>query len=147
MSLLPSSLDHQHLHLPPRFRFPMYVCLLTRRSDSEVPYHRMNCGRLIVNEELRGLARCMCTGYPKAPKNLLLMLELNRLPPYWERDVATLGHWPTLSSSFRIFTLAFTGLVCLLYIFLVSCCKHARFFFFNFESAKLLTFSGLWLAD
>jgi hypothetical protein len=54
------------------------------------------------------------------------LLELNRLPPYFERDVATLGHWPTLPSSFCFFTLAFTGLNCLLCIFLVSFWKHAR---------------------
>jgi hypothetical protein len=41
--VLLGALDHQHLHLPPRFRFPMCVCLLTQHSVSEVPYHRMNC--------------------------------------------------------------------------------------------------------
>jgi len=146
VSLLLSSLDYQHLHLPPGFRFPTYVCLLTRHSVAEVPYHRMNCGRLIVNEESRGLARCMCAGYPKGPKNLLLMLV------GIESVAFLLGtrrrNFGSLADFVFIISYLYSGVhrpsLSFIYFsrFMLEACS-----FFNFVSAKLLSFSGLWLAD
>jgi hypothetical protein len=146
VSPLPSAQDHQHLHLPPGFRFPMYVCLLTQHSVSEVPFHRMNCGRVIVNDESIGLACCMCAGYPKGPKNLLLTLvrteSVASLLRTRRRNFRSLADFVFIISS--LYSGVHRPNLSFMYFsrFILEACSCL-----NIVSAKLLSFSGLWLSD